>query len=162
MISFLATRSLSAAKSRILRATENSIVASDSAWVSWLRTRAAAAFLLVPGGNPTTLSEKVIWLVIGEAPVCGDCANKEMEQNAVTRRIATARKSRGPKRPRDFRAIEPLKERLCRKSDLKEKQTEHARFPAVCERCGTLNDINLSSWSSAAALQTGAVRSFRQ
>jgi uncharacterized protein len=47
-----------------------------------------------------------------------------------------ARKSDEPKRPWDFRAIEPLRERRWRELDLKGRQTERGLLPTVRERCG--------------------------
>src|SRR5271165_3871760 len=83
MTSFLAILSLSAAKSRIFRATENSIVVSDSAWLNSLRTSVAAP--CAPAGDSLILSGKVTRSV----PGCDDCACKEREHKAIGRRIAT-------------------------------------------------------------------------
>ena len=63
-----------------------------------------------------------------------------------------ARKSHEPKRPSDFRAIEPLRERLWRELDLKGRQTERGLLPTVCERCG-VSEVKSRSlvWSTRAA-----------
>jgi uncharacterized protein len=64
----------------------------------------------------------------------------------------SARKSPEPKRPWDFRAIKPLRERLWRELDLKGRQTERGLLPTVCERCG-VSEVKSRSlvWSTRAA-----------
>src|ERR1700730_9302856 len=83
MISPLPMRSSRSAKSRILRAIENSNVAFSSAWVSSLRTSVAEA----PEANCATavatslmLPANVSLSMPGDAAACGVCACEEREK----------------------------------------------------------------------------------